>query len=60
MEFVLFIVVAIGLYFISDWLLRKAESHVGRQFEHRSIIFFFILFAAAVIAFNAIDWLLAD
>jgi hypothetical protein len=59
MELVLFVVVAIGLYFLSDQLLRLAERRAGRQFEYRTIYFFLILLALALLSFNIIGRLLA-
>lgn len=50
-----FTATAIILYFLSDWLLQKAESIAGRRFEHRSIIFFVILVTLAVGSFSAIE-----
>ncbi len=58
MEFVLFIVVAIGLYFLSDWLLRQAERYAGREFEYRTVYFFLILLVLALLAFNLVGRLL--
>lgn len=54
METVTFIVVAVALYFLSDWILRRLEAAAGRVFENRSLIFFGILLASALASF----WLL--
>jgi hypothetical protein len=35
LEIVYFTVVAIGLYFVSDWLLRRIETARGELLEHR-------------------------
>ena len=51
MEFFVFILVAIGLYLLSSWLLGRIESAAGRALEHRSLIFFAILLASALISF---------
>jgi hypothetical protein len=51
MEFLLFTVVAIGLYFLSDWLLRRIEASAGRPLEHRSLVFFAILLVSALAGF---------
>lgn len=51
MEFVVFTLVAIGLYFLSDWLLRRIEAAAGRVLEHRSLIFFAILASATLLSF---------
>jgi hypothetical protein len=44
--------VAIGLYFASDWILDRIESARGRQFENRSVIFFVIILVLAVVSFQ--------
>jgi hypothetical protein len=54
MEFLLFAVVAVGLFFLSDWLLRRIEAALGRQLEQRSVIFFAILLGSALISFALI------
>ena len=59
MELVVFTLVAIGLYFLSDWLLRRIEAAVGRVLEHRSLIFFAILSGAALLSFWLIRLLFA-
>jgi len=51
MELIYFGIVAIALYVFSDFALRRAESFVGRRFEQRSVIFFAILLASALIVF---------
>ena len=51
MELVYFTVVAVVLYFVSDWILRVVESGFGRTFEHRTLIFFGILLTLALISF---------
>ncbi len=54
MELLTFALVAIGLYFFSDFLLRGLESLAGRRFEQRSIYFFGILLGSSLIAFGLI------
>jgi hypothetical protein len=51
METVTFIVVAVALYFLSDWILRRLEAAAGRVFENRSLIFFGILLVSALASF---------
>jgi hypothetical protein len=58
MEFFIFTLVAIGLYVLSDWLLRRIEATAGRVLEHRSLVFFAILLALAIGSFWLIRWLL--
>jgi len=55
MQFVLFTVLAIALYVVSDRVLQALERRAGHPFEHRSLIFFAILLALAMIAFSAVQ-----
>ena len=54
MEIIYFTVTAIALYFVSDWALRRAEAIAGRQFEHRTLIFFAIILSLALASFTLI------
>jgi len=58
METLYFILVALALYFAADWLLKRAEARAGRRFEHRSVIFFGLLLALALISFSILSRLL--
>lgn len=51
---------AVLLYLISDWLLQRMELNVGRRFEHRNFIFFFILAFLAVTSFAIFKYLLVN
>jgi hypothetical protein len=55
MSVIYFTVVAVVLYFVSDWLLQRVEASAGRRFEHRSLIFFVILLTLALITFSFIQ-----
>ncbi|MCP4407623.1 MAG: hypothetical protein GY807_07655 [Gammaproteobacteria bacterium] len=59
MEIVYFTLVAMLLYLVSDRLLRGAEKIAGRSFEHRSLIFFFLLLVLAMSSFSLIQHLTA-
>ena len=54
MQFVLFTLVAIALYGVSDRVVLAHERRAGRVFEHRTLIFFAILLALALIVFAAV------
>ncbi len=54
MEAIVFTLVAIALYLGSDWVLQRIEAAVGRRLEHRSLVFFAILLAAALVTFSAL------
>lgn len=58
MEAVYFTLVAVGLYFFSDWLLERIERLRGKRFEQRSIIFFVIITVLALISFQVIQMLM--
>lgn len=58
MEAVYFTLVAVGLYFFSDWLLERIERLRGQRFEQRSIVFFAIITVLALISFQAIQLLM--
>jgi len=53
-EFLLFAVVAVVLFFLSDWLLRRLEAALGRSLEQRTLVFFAILLGTALISFALI------
>lgn len=55
MQIVLFTVLAVVLYFISDRVLVALEIRAGRRFEHRTLIFFAILLVLAVATFSAVQ-----
>lgn len=58
MEIVYFTLVAIGLYFMSDWLLDRIETMRGKRFENRSVIFFVIITVSALVTFELISFLM--
>ena len=54
MEFLLFAVVAVVLYFLSDWVLRRIEAAVGRELEQRTLVFFAIFLGLLLNSFALI------
>lgn len=54
MEIVYFSFVAILLYLLADWILRRIEAYLGRVFEQRTVVFFIILLTLALVSFAAI------
>jgi zinc transporter ZupT len=48
-------VAGIVLYLAADAILNRIEARRGQRFEHRSLIFFFILLALALVAFQLIQ-----
>jgi hypothetical protein len=51
MEYVVFIVVGIALYFLADFILKQIEKSLGHALENRSIVFLFILLGLALTSF---------
>ncbi len=60
MEMVYFTIVAVFLYIGADRLLNTVEQRRGARFEQRSLIFFAILFPAALAAFWIIRALMGE
>jgi hypothetical protein len=54
MEIVYFTLVAILLYLLADWILRRIEAYLGRALEQRTVVFFVILLTLALASFAAI------
>jgi len=55
MEMVYYTVSAVALYALSDWILNRIEIHRGKRFEHRTLIFFGLILALALITFQVIQ-----
>lgn len=54
MEIILFTVVAVLLYVVSDWIVQRIEVAVGRRLEHRTLLFFALIAVLALISFSLI------
>ena len=54
MDLVYFIITAAVLYLAADRLLDALERRAGRRFEQRSLVFFALLLAMALVAFALI------
>lgn len=55
MQIVLFTVVAVVLYVVSDRILVALELRAGRRFDNRSLIFFAILLVLAIVSFSLVQ-----
>jgi hypothetical protein len=60
MEIVYFTLVAILLYLLADWILRRIEAYLGRALEQRTVVFFVILLILALVGFAAIRAFVAE
>jgi hypothetical protein len=54
MEAVYYTIAGVVLYLLADRVLLLLEARAGRLFEHRTLIFFFLLLGMALLAFAAI------
>jgi len=59
-ETISYTIAAIVLYMVSDMLLQRLELNAGRRFQHRSIIFFFILALLSVTSFSILQYILVN
>lgn len=58
LEIIVYTLMGIGLYFVSDWILDRLEVSRGERFKNRNIIFFLIILTLAFISFNFTKFLL--
>ncbi|HET9700975.1 MAG TPA: hypothetical protein VFP70_08655 [Burkholderiales bacterium] len=58
MEIIYFTAIAVGLYFLSDWLLDQAERVRGKRFENRQLVFFAIILVLALATFQLMELLM--
>jgi hypothetical protein len=54
LDSIIFLLVAVALYFASDFLLQALEMRLGRRLEHRSLIFFALLLILSLVSFAVI------
>lgn len=59
MEIVYFTIVAVGIYFLSDAILRTIERFRGGLLPNRSVVFLIIITVLAVGSFQIIERLAA-
>ena len=55
---IVYTLLAIGLYVVSDWILDRIEISRGERFKNRSVIFFAIILTLAFISFNLVKYFL--
>lgn len=57
MSYVIFTVVAVGLYIMSDWILNRMEERRGARYKYRTLIFFGLILVSALVVFQIINLL---
>lgn len=60
METVSYTIAAVVLYMISDMLLQRFELKAGHRFEHRNVIFFFIIVILSTTSFSIFKYILIN
>ncbi|MDP1742438.1 hypothetical protein [Polaromonas sp.] len=58
LEIIVYTLMGIGLYFVSDWILNRVEVSRGERFKNRNIIFFLIILTLAFLSFSFTKFLL--
>jgi len=57
-EILLFTLVAIVIYLVSDWIIRMIEARRGEVLKNRQVIFFAIFLVLAMVSFRMLRILL--
>ena len=57
-ELLLFTLVAIVIYLVSDWIVRMIEARRGAALKQRQVIFFAVFLVLALVSFRALRILL--
>ena len=57
-EILLFTLVAIVIYLVSDWIVRMIEARRGEALKQRQVIFFAVFLVLALVSFRALRILL--
>jgi len=58
MEILLFTLVAIVIYLVSDWIIRMIEARRGEALKQRQVIFFAVFLVLALVTFRVLRILL--
>ena len=58
MEILLFTLVAIVIYLVSDWIVRMIEARRGAALKQRQVVFFAVFLVLALISFRVLRILL--
>jgi len=53
-EILLFTLVAIVIYLVSDWIIRMIETRRGEVLKQRQVVFFVIFLVLAMVSFRAL------
>lgn len=53
-EILLFTLVAIVIYLVSDWIIRMIETRRGEVLKQRQVVFFVIFLVLAMVSFRVL------
>jgi len=56
MDIALFAVTGIGVYLVSDWVIKAIDKGRAEPLQNRQIIFFIIFFGLIVLSFEALKY----
>ena len=54
-QVLLFTLVAVGLYFFADWIVRMIEQRRGEPLPNRSLVYFVVILVLAITSFEIIQ-----
>ena len=57
-EILLFTLVAIVIYLVSDWIIRMIETRRGEALKQRQVVFFAVFLVLAMVSFRVLRILL--
>lgn len=57
-EILLFTLVAIVIYLVSDWIIRMIEARRGEALKQRQVVFFAVFLVLALVSFRVLRILL--
>jgi surface polysaccharide O-acyltransferase-like enzyme len=60
MEAALFAVTGIGVYLLSDWIVKTIDKQRAESLQNRQIIFFIIFFGLILFSFEVLKYFLAE
>jgi hypothetical protein len=57
MQILIFVVVAVGVYLLSDAIVRAIDSNRSEPVQNKQLVFFIVFFALILVAFELMKFL---
>lgn len=57
MQILIFVVVAVGVYLLSDGIVRAIDSNRAEPVQNRQLVFFIVFFALILVVFELMKFL---